>query len=186
MLITFLAESVLAVSLFASTNVDDLILLSLFFALPGRKAGAIVVGQFIGIAGLTVGSIVIARLALQTNQAWVPYLGLVPIYLGLRQLFSSSKDEVPVVQPSWLSVAVVTFANGADNLGAYVPVFATRTVAQTFHLGLLFFLLTGIWCWLAYRAVDHPKFGLGLRKLLTKTSPWALLLIGLWILRGAF
>lgn len=66
----------------------------------------------------------------------IPYLGLLPLALGLKAAWQAWKDhrnsdESEEEQrteeggPSPLEVAAVTFADGGDNIGVYVPVFAT-------------------------------------------------------------
>jgi cadmium resistance protein CadD (predicted permease) len=55
----------------------------------------------------------------------IPYLGLLPLLLGLRAAWRAWRerhtavDEIPGAgnSPAVLSVAVVTFANGGDNIG---------------------------------------------------------------------
>ncbi|WP_435593378.1 cadmium resistance transporter [Nocardia sp. bgisy118] len=64
----------------------------------------------------------------------LPYLGLLPLMLGLRAAWNvwrrrddgdADGQADPGSRPGVLSVAAVTFANGGDNIGVYVPVFAT-------------------------------------------------------------
>jgi cadmium resistance protein CadD (predicted permease) len=48
-------------------------------------------------------------------------------------------------------VATVTFANGADNIGIYTPLFAVSDVRRLIVLiGVLYILLAG-WCLLAHQ-----------------------------------
>jgi cadmium resistance protein CadD (predicted permease) len=51
--ISVLSAIGLAVVVFATTNVDDILLLSAFFADPAFRAPAVVVGQLVGIGVLT-------------------------------------------------------------------------------------------------------------------------------------
>ena len=53
---TLIAPALLAVAMFAATNLDDLILLIGLFSDPTFSARRIVEGQFAGIAILAVGS----------------------------------------------------------------------------------------------------------------------------------
>jgi cadmium resistance protein CadD (predicted permease) len=74
-------------------------------------------------------------------------LGLGPIAIGARQLlelFREGKhaDESPAHLPArhgagkaW-SVAIVTVANGADNIAAYAPAFAVRSRNDIFLIGV--------------------------------------------------
>jgi cadmium resistance protein CadD (predicted permease) len=64
---------------FASTNVDDILLLSAFFAQPGRSVAGIVFGQYLGIGVLVLVSVVAALAALAIPPDWVAFIGVVPI-----------------------------------------------------------------------------------------------------------
>lgn len=93
------------------------------------RAATIVIGQLVGIAALTLASILVARLAVQLPEAWLPLLGLAPIALGIRQLVAAEDngEEAAPMKLNWWVVATVTIANGGDNLGVYIPVFAVQT-----------------------------------------------------------
>src|SRR5262245_14805097 len=60
-----LASSIgIAVIVYASTNIDDLLILAVFFADPRVHVGAVVAGRFIGLAALVLASGAAALLAL--------------------------------------------------------------------------------------------------------------------------
>ena len=56
-----------------------------------------------------------------------------------------------------LTVAGVTLANGGDNIGVYVPVFAAGGAATLATYTVVFLILVGVWCaagyWFARRQV---------------------------------
>lgn len=66
----------------------------------------------------------------------VPYLGLLPRALGAKAAVQAWRHRGAAEEerqageggPKPLEVAAVTFANGGDNIGVYVPVFATAGV----------------------------------------------------------
>jgi len=72
----------------------------------------------------------------------LPYLGLSPLALGLRaawRLWRERHDQdhdgmTERVGPGALSVAAVTFANGGDNIGVYVPGFTQIQSRRTRYL----------------------------------------------------
>jgi len=131
-----LATSVLqAAGLFMVTNIDDIIVLSLFFARGAGQQGTttkIVVGQYLGFGAILAASVVVS-LGAQAflPESAIPYFGLVPLILGLRAAWQvwrhrgdDDDDELAEGKTvSVLTVAAVTFANGGDNIGVYVPVF---------------------------------------------------------------
>lgn len=84
---SLLTALLLAVSLFAATNVDDIFVLVGFFADPKFRAREVVVGQYLGIGTLVLVSIVAAFIALFVPPVYVGLLGLVPIAMGCKKLF---------------------------------------------------------------------------------------------------
>jgi cadmium resistance protein CadD (predicted permease) len=122
-----------AIGLFLVTNIDDIIVLSLFFARGAGQRGTttrIVVGQYLGFGGILFASVAVtfgAGLFLPDDA--IPYFGLIPLLLGgyatwkLWRNGDNDDDGVADKPISALTVAAVTFANGGDNIGVYVPVF---------------------------------------------------------------
>lgn len=146
-----------AVGLFAVTNVDDILVLSLFFAQGAGRPGAarrIVIGQYLGFAALLAVAGAAAFGATFLPEGVLPYLGLLPLALGLkaaRRAWRGSgddEDDGPGSEggPGPLEVAAVTFANGGDNIGVYVPVFATAGAAGLTVYTVVFLGLVGVWC----------------------------------------
>lgn len=131
-----------AVGMFAVTNVDDLVLLALFFA-RSRDAARVVAGQYLGFAGILAISVVGALGATLLPEHVRPWLGLLPIALGIKAFLAKS-DEPDEVGPGVLAVAGVTLANGGDNIGVYVPVFTTSGDIWVFVV--VFLVLVGVWC----------------------------------------
>src|ERR1700754_4142951 len=64
---------------FASTNVDDIFLLSAFFADSHLMTRNVVAGQFLGIAALVLASAAAALAALAVPAGWTALLGVVPL-----------------------------------------------------------------------------------------------------------
>lgn len=123
-----------AIGLFLVTNIDDIIVLSLFFARGAGQRGTttkIVVGQYLGFGGILLASLAVtfgAGLFLPDDA--IPYFGLIPLLLGgyaAWQVWHNGDDDDRLADRpiSALTVAAVTFANGGDNIGVYVPVFLT-------------------------------------------------------------
>lgn len=152
----FIAPSLQAIGLFLVTNIDDIIVLSLFFARGAGQRGTtakIVVGQYLGFGGILLGSIAVTLGAgLFLPEGAIPYFGLIPLLLGLYAAWQAWRngdddDDAVADKPvSALAVAAVTFANGGDNIGVYVPVFlAVGTTALIAYcivfLGLVLILV---------------------------------------------
>src|SRR3954471_24586093 len=121
-----------AAGLFAVTNIDDIVILAVFFGRTAGRAGAlrVVGGQYLGFAGILAAAVVGALGAGLLPESAIPYLGLVPLFLGLRAAWTAwrhrqdpdddtdgKKADPLAAGPGVLAVAGVTFANGGDNIG---------------------------------------------------------------------
>lgn len=151
----------LGVGVFVGTDVDDLLVLTLLF-LAARSVGLpsvrqIVVGQFLGIAALVLGAAAIAAGLLAVPGKWVGLLGLVPLALGIRGFVARSDDHSPVTATSAASIALLTVANGADNLAVYVPLFRTISFVDSLLVCAVFALMVGVWLALASWLGGHQR-----------------------------
>lgn len=143
-----------AVGLFIATNIDDIIVLSLFFARGAGRSGTtarILAGQYLGFAGILAAAVLVSLGAgAFLPETAIPYFGLIPLALGLWAAWQAWRDdddddEVKVAGRSvavW-TVAAVTFANGGDNIGVYVPVFLNVGAAATAAYCVVFLVLVG-------------------------------------------
>ncbi len=185
-LLEFLQTVAVASVMFVATNADDLLLLALFFSQPRCPLRSVVLGQLAGIGALTAVSYTAAVLALAIPHGWLPLLGIVPLLIGLRWLRRPiTSDSAGAGMPStitWWSVAGITIANGADNLGVYIPAFAAQTDVQKVITGFSFLVLTLVWCAFAYYLVRHPSWGGVIQRTSRRIAPWVLILLGLWII----
>jgi len=190
-----------AAVVFASTDIDDLVLLTAFFADARLRRGAIVAGQFLGIGALLGASVAAAAVSLAVPAHWPALLGLLPLGLGLWKLpdlwranpHDDGAEETPgAAAPrvgasagaQMLGVAAVTIANGGDNLGVYIPLFARDLSVLPIYL-LVFAAMTAIWCWAGYSFVRHPAGGALMQRFGHAILPVVLVLLGLWILWDA-
>ncbi|MCX4471166.1 cadmium resistance transporter [Micromonospora sp. NBC_01655] len=150
-----------AALVFAATNVDDVIVLTLLFV-AARSTGSarpwhIVGGQYLGIGALVVAAVVAAAGLLVVPDPWTGLLGLLPIALGVRALLARRDDaEPPVVVGGLLGVVGVTIANGADNIAVYVPVFRALDPVDGLVWLVVFAVLVGLWCAVAAGLGGHP------------------------------
>jgi cadmium resistance protein CadD (predicted permease) len=146
-----------AIGLFAVTNIDDILVLALFFGQGAghpRAARSIAAGQYLGFAAILGAAVAAAFGATFLPESAIPYLGLVPLLLGLRAAWAAWTDRTSVQHddskpaqdpPRVLEVAGVTFANGGDNIGVYVPVFATAGIGEMSVYAAVFLILVAVW-----------------------------------------
>ena len=111
-----------------------------------------IVGQYLGFVGILAISVAGAYGATFLPDTALRYLGVLPLALGLRSAWQAWRERghdddraLRDVGPSTWAVAAVTFANGGDNIGVYVPVFATEGVARTsLYVVVFVFLLAAL------------------------------------------
>ncbi|HEX7307701.1 cadmium resistance transporter [Lentzea sp.] len=172
-----------AAGMFAVTNVDDLVILALFFS-RARSVWQVVAGQYLGFAGILAVAVLGALGASLLPEQFRPWLGLIPLALGLKAAWSlwrdSGGDDEPAEAPGLLAVAGVTLANGGDNIGVYVPVF---TVADSLWLYVVvFLLLVGVWCLAGWFLASRQVVAGALAKWGHVALPVVLVVIGLLVL----
>jgi cadmium resistance protein CadD (predicted permease) len=119
--------------------------------------------------------------------AYIGLLGLLPIGIGAHQLWDCADDVEPTTptnqsRSSAATIAAITIANGGDNIGIYVPLFATHSAAQLSVICAVFLLMTGLWCALSYWLAHHPALVAPLRKLNGRVFAYVLIALGVFIL----
>ena len=171
-----LADLMLAIVAFASTNVDDLFVLMAFFSDRGTRTSQVVVGQFAGIAALTAISGMAALVSLVIP---APYLGL----LGLR---GQTADEArPLARSGALAVVAATMATGGDNIAVYTSMFATQKPAQIALTVAICAPMTAIWCFLAHSLISQPAMEAPIRRWGSVVLPFVLIGFGLLVVYKA-
>ena len=193
-----------AVGLFAVTNVDDILVLSLFFGRSAGQDGAakrIVAGQYLGFTALLVITVAAAFGATFLPESAIPYLGALPLAIGLRAAWQAWRDhrhggsgeqqgenENRQTGPKALQVAAVTFGNGSDNIGVYLPVFAKTGATGIAVYVAVFLVLVGVWCAAGRYFATRPAVAKVLDRWGHILHPLVLITLGLFILiqGGAF
>ncbi len=191
-----------AVVAFASTNIDDIFVLMLFYGQlsPTFRRRHVVAGQYLGFLALVAISALGYFGTLVIPREWIGLLGLAPIALGVRKLVRGREEAggVPAAaapapplgrpllgalfSPQTYTVAAVTFANGGDNIGIYVPLFARGSGVDLVVTVAVFLLLVAVWCWLAAVLAGHPRVARLLDAYGHRIVPFVLIGLGLLIL----
>ena len=185
-------EIVTAVALFAGTNVDDVVVLSLLSA-SSRAGGSprrweIWAGQYAGFAVLMGLSVAAGRGLALVPQRWLWLLALIPFAVGVVTLAAavrSVRRGEPPRPPSaggLPGVAALTIVNGADNLAAYTPFFAATGSAQVAVTLVVFAVCVALWCLAGGLLTRHA----GVTATLSRYGHWilpvAFILIALYVL----
>ncbi len=178
---------------FAATNIDDIFVLTLFFGDKRYKSTSVYFGQYLGIIVLIGVSVTGSLIGNFVESKYIGLLGLFPIYLALRQLISLirgenedeklEREEKSILTTGILSVATVTIANGGDNIGTYVPLFATLTTLDKSIMIALFLIMTFAWLITAKYLTTHPLMTKAVSKYGHIITPVVLFFLGLFILK---
>jgi cadmium resistance transport/sequestration family protein len=191
---------------FIATNIDDIVVLMFFFAQVNAtfRPRHIIIGQYLGFLVLILASLPGFFGGLLISKEWIGLLGFLPIAIGLKQWLSpSDENDIQTVSDEWVSshgkrslmsrlttiltpqtygVAAVTIANGGDNIGIYVPLFANSNLTTLLVTLVVFVGLIALLCSIAYRLTQFP----GITQVLTRYShaivPIVLIGLGIFIL----
>lgn len=182
----------LSVAAFIGTNIDDLIINTFFFSLVSGKKEirGIVSGKYIGIGILMLISFIGSVGAKCIPVEYVRYLGFIPIGLGVKEIIFGVTEyenvdlcmgDFNTANLLW-NVAIITIANGADNIGIYIPLFAGFSLNQ---LGVFFFVvmfMTAIWSALGYKVSRVSFYNSIINKHKKNIVPLTYILLGVYIL----
>lgn len=183
------------ITAFIATNLDDIVVLMLLFSQVNTvfRRRHIVAGQYLGFTALVLASLPGFFGGMLIPQTWIGVLGVVPLAIGISRLLNRDPDEdaldLPEASPRFAffssqacSIAAITFANGGDNIGIYVPLFAGCTLESLLVILAVFLSLVGLWCYTAYRLTDVPVIAEVLTRYGSFLVPVVLMGLGLMIL----
>jgi cadmium resistance protein CadD (predicted permease) len=96
----------------------------------------------------------------------VGLLGIAPLALGIRGLLQivrgrSSAQDTPILAGNLATVAIVTIANGGDNVSVYVLLFRELRAAEIAATIAVFLVLLGALCAVALIVGERAKAILG-------------------------
>ena len=189
--------------LFAVTNIDHLILLTLWFVHGHQRPGTtlrICAGQYLGFSAILAATVILNLISgFVIPEAQLHLLGLIPLILGVKagigeilerresndsrdaQSAESKLEGKPV---SVGAVALVTIANGGDEIGVYLPVFALSAWWQVAMFCAVFLVLAGALLALAWFITGRLGLAEVLERFEAVLFPSVLILLGVLILAG--
>lgn len=204
---TWIAAAIIAgVTSFAATNIDDIVISMLFFAQVNVtfRPRHIVVGKYLGFTALIAASLPGFFGGLIVPKAIIGLLGLVPIAIGISHLVKTEndRDELQAVSGEFkcqsnssavsklanlfnaqtLNVADVTVANGGDNIGIYLPLFASNDLPSLAVILAVFSVMVGVWSYVAYRLTRQRAIAKILTRYTQAIVPFVLIGLGIFIL----
>ncbi|HEV0098326.1 TPA: CadD family cadmium resistance transporter [Streptococcus pneumoniae] len=185
-----------AIGVYISTSIDYLIILIILFAQlsQNKQKWHIYAGQYPGTGLLVGASLVAAYVVNFVPEEWmVGLLGLIPIYLGIRFAIvgeDAEEEEEEIIerleqskanQLFW-TVTLLTIASGGDNLGIYIPYFASLDWSQTLVALLVFVIGIIIFCEISRVLSSIPLIFETIEKYERIIVPLVFILLGLYIM----
>lgn len=188
-----------AIGVYISTSIDYLIILIILIILfaqlsQNKQKWHIYAGQYLGTGLLVGASLVAAYVVNFVPEAWmVGLLGLIPIYLGIRFAIvgeGEEEEEEEIIerleqskanQLFW-TVTLLTIASGGDNLGIYIPYFASLDWSQTLVALLVFAIGIIIFCELSRVLSSIPLISETIEKYERIIVPLVFIPLGLYIM----
>ena len=199
---------IIGISVAFATTFDDNLYLTAFFGKVNRsfRPKHIIIGEFLGFTTLVCASLPGFFGGLLIPSTWIGLLGLLPIAIGISN-FMSREEEGETVQavsvdltspvkcerhkksllatirdPQTYRVSAVTVANGGNNIGIYVPLFASSNLPSLGVILCVCYFTVGVWCLLSYNLTRNPLMAPVLTRYGRKIFPFVLIYLGLSIL----
>ena len=178
--------------LFISTNIDEFILGFLLITKPGMTKRDWFIGKYISIIVILALSSLGIFLLLIIPIEWIGILGFIPLFIGIKTLFSRKSKENEItenqiyIKNSYFSsniliVASLNIASGGDNIGLYIPFFANSSFWEIVLIIIIFLILTYVWCIIPYKIINSPQVQEKIVNWGKKTFPWLMIVLGLYI-----
>jgi len=167
-----LLQSIFSASaVYISTSIDYLFILLVIFSQSHTKQGLrqIYWGQYLGTGILVMVSLFAAYVLNFIPQDWIiGLLGLIPIYLGIRVAVTGEEEEEEEANSQrdksfaekltargtsrlFWTVALITIASGGDNLGIYIPYFASLSVSEIIIALVVFVISVALLCFISFK-----------------------------------
>lgn len=188
-----------SIGVFVSTSIDYLLILTILFAQSHvkNKRFHIYLGQYLGTGILVMVSLLIAYAINFLPKDWmIGLLGLIPIYLGLRFVIygegdedeeDESKEVMEKIDRSksrnlFTTVALLTIASGGDNLGVYIPFFASLDWASILVSLIIFAIGIVVLCELSRSIAKIPFISETIEKYEKIIVPLVFIPLGIFIM----
>ncbi|KOP27796.1 transporter [Hapalosiphon sp. MRB220] len=191
-----------------ATTFDDNLYLTAFFGKVNHafRPKNIIIGEFVGFTILVLASLPGFFGGLVLPEAWIGLLGILPIIIGISHLMSKEQEDDTVkavsinfsnsVKPKrrkksliatlkdlqTYRVSAVTIANGGNNIGIYVPLFASSNFPSLAVILSVCYAAIGLWCFVSYNLTRNPAMVSVMTRYGRKVFPFVLIYLGLSIM----
>lgn len=177
---------------FIGTNLDNLVLLATMYSRYFRHPWTVTAGYFAGMSLIAAVTIAVGEVGELIPIAYLGLLGVIPMGMGLLalwKLFRRSQAEEAKNAIAGNSVLAIFFAlitiqlsNGTDTIITFSTLYADSSDHSDYIVAPTFFAMVGIFSWMAYYSVKHPKLSHFLTRYGQYVTPFILIFVGFYIL----
>jgi cadmium resistance protein CadD (predicted permease) len=191
--VRLLIQVATVVALFAGTNLDDMVIISLLSASAeaGRppKHWQIWAGQYVGFGVLIGAALALGRgLALAPERfLWV--LALLPFGVGayglvnvIRSRRSGEEPKPPSSTAGMYGVAAITIIDGGDDIAAYTPFYATIHTSEIVVSIVVFAVIIAVWCLIGRQISRYKRVAEFIDDYGDWILPVTMVLLGIYVL----
>jgi len=187
-----------------ATTLDDNIYLTSFFSKVSRtfRPRHVVVGELLGFTTLISISMIGFFGGMLIPDMWLGLLGCLPIAIGINQLINKEEDEnlteevdklhtevgrprlkqslwSTIRDPKTHRVSTVTISNGGNNIGVYIPLFASSSFPSLSIILIICYITVSLWCFFSYSLTRFPGISVLVARYGRKVCPLVLIWLGL-------
>jgi len=107
--------------------------------------------------------------------------------LELRKITNIKEEGIlsfvmKFINPSVVKVLGLTFANGADNIGIYIPLFSSMSLMDIFITVIVFMFSIALWCFIGMKLAEHSLIQRIIEKYKNIFIPIVFIGLGIFIL----
>ena len=172
---------------YASTNMDNLLLLVSWQVGGGLTKGQLFGGYFLGMLGVLAVSLTLGLVGYLFPLEYLGYLGIVPIIVGVKLLLdewrgTGDESAASEMSGSVVAVAATQLSNGVDTVLIFAPLLADSLIEFDLAITMLFLAMIIVWFGLAQLLSHH----MGRLTLVDRLGRWfapvVMIGVGLYIL----
>ena len=175
---------------FLSTNADNLALLFAFLADRSFSARNVLFGYAFGMLGILALSWVVSWLADFFPHQYIGFLGVVPIFLGIKRLYHNLVDRgseaelAPAAskRSQVITVALADVAHGPDTIILFSALLADSDAIGQSAVTVSYLVLVEVWCFFGSYLFRHPGIRGPVQRYGHRFAPYLLIGVGLFIL----
>ena len=184
-----------AITTFVATAIDELVVLTIIFAVIKDKDDIkkVYLGQQLGMLVILGISLLAVFGITLLPRSYIGLLGLIPIVQGLRIFIIGDDDDDDYDKNDiikkigrfgnlTLSVSIIAIAGAAEELVIYIPYFSSLNNYNLWLTILIFNLLVPVWVSICRRLASHKNIQEIIEKYERFLIPIVLIVIGVFVL----